>query len=766
MSKRMLFAHAEIAKPADFGKISKFAQDTSDQIVGDTIGYPAHWSAFTVSVKSAQEVRVSPGRYHAGEIVYASDEAIDVNLQAYLPIAASDEHWVALILRGRTETLNEAHPFADAGQDVETGAVVVRQTPKVEARTLSIVVQQSNAAPAPAQRPTIAETDACIAFVRLTTTGIQTIEPGEGWRAQSLYEVEGRVTRIELAQEAIAARTNTLETGMSNANAAIDELRAAQIRPEIWRQVRRDVAAMRRQVNVPEGARSDWYDPGLLLDQWDTTHPLWLARVDEGIQAAFAQVRTNRLELVNEDDPRIAFAGRRMVPAWTRAKRIFNEGGRKTRLISQLTHTEIETIQRSVARSRVDYGPTIHACENKEEWARFQPELHAKATFQRAGETWESLGIVLNDGLAGHQVYAARTKKTVHWTETYWEYQSKKVGLNGSVFGQSFLVDQPLICPEVELEFARVGPDGAVTVFFCEADETGAPRIADVVASARVEHAALRVGWVSFKPDLTNFDPGKRYAWFTVTTGNHTLYGSEGNKFSSGTSFRLSDGAWAQGDLEFDFNFRIYGCRFTNTRTVVEFKAMDLPDGMTQFKLLYPNWMPKGTAITWEVQPVFGGESAPWATLDPKVQGNPLVGLPSRVNLRATLLATPDLAPMIELSADAIYEAARTRADWRAVSKAINLGLTTTTIQTLNVIDDFDPALHTFSPRILAGASATLIVPDVSTTMVDPDRPARRAILSTYTVPAGTSVVRNAPGGNTTNVVTGFFGQNTALFAL
>jgi hypothetical protein len=765
MSKRVRVGDAEFLTEQDFERFGTFPRDALDHLVGDAIGYPTGWAAVTVARKSAQEVTVSPGRFFEGDTVYEADAIQTLNLTVYFPIAASDEKFVALVLRGETVEIDEERSFETAA-DPEFSEPVASETPVIEHRRFSVVVQQGLAAPPPALLPEVAETDACIAFVRLTTQGVQEITPGERWRVKSLHEVEGRVTSLELSFEQIKARTETLETGMANANSAIDEMRRGMIRPEIFRQVRRDVAAIRHHVSVPEGARSDWYDPGLILEQWDIAHSSWLARIDEGIQFPFASIQEARLEVKNEDDPRIMFSGRRMVPAWDKVKRIANEGGRATRLISQLSHTEIVASQHSVSRSRTVYGPTVNACENMAEWNKYAPAMHAQQNFAKNGETFEVVGVAYNQGQGYHQVYNVRSVKQESYTETYWVYNPVTVGLNGSVYGQTFLVDQPLICPSIEIEFAKIGTDGAVHVLFCGTDGTGRPLIDNIIAKATLDHADLRVGWNVFEPDLTYFEPGKRYAFYIVTAGNHTIYGTDNNKFSSGTSFRFTDGVWAQGDLTFDFNFRVNGCRFRNSRTVVEFKSMTLAGGMTQFMLLYPNWTPEGTAISWEIQPVSGGAEYPWTTLDPAFEDNALVGLPSMVNLRCTLLTTPDLAPMIELSADAVYRSARVRDTFLAVSEAITLGLTTDSIETYTVLDDFDPAVHTFTPRIMVGNGPALIVPDTSTTVLDPDRSNRRAIVSRYTVPSGTGIVRNAPGGATTNVVNNYFIQNTALFAL
>ena len=768
MSERIHVGDAQYLEQADYNRMGELPQNAMDDLVGDVIAYRAGWASFTVSLKagSVQEIVVSPGRYYNGRIVYAARDSQTIPLITEFPTAQSDEIWIALILRGEEADRKEKRAF-ETSEDPETSIPVDRIEPVVKWRKATVVIQRGAAVPAPARKPEIAETDACLAFIRLTTLGVQEIVPGLEWRAKPLSEVEARVTGIEIQFNQIQTRTETLETGMANANAAIADIRAQIPRREVIREMRRDIAAMRRQLNVPEGARSTYYDPALTMEMWDATHAQWLARVDEGIQMPFSFSKEARLEILNEDDPNIRIVNRRMVPAFDRVKRIYNEGGRATRLVSQLTHVEIEALLRTVSRVRYDYGPPVIVCENMAEWNRYNPQLESGKTFQKDGETFVGEFLHEQEGHGTtHTVFAVRSVKKKTYTSTYWEYQSKTVGLNGSTYGQTYLVDQPLIIESVELEFANIGTDGAVHLLLCGTDDTGAPLVGEIFAHSTIEHADLKVGWNVFEVDLTNVPPGGRYAWYIVTTGNHRIYGTDNNAFTGGTSFRFTDGIWAQGDLTFDFNFRVNGARFKNSRTVVQFKAMDLPEGMTQFKLLYPSWEPEGTAVAWEIQPVYGGQDMPWTRLVPGVDDNPLVGLPGQVNLRATLLATPDLAPMIELSADAVYKSARTHAEMRAVSVPLDFGLTTTSVETLTVVDEFDPAIHTFTPRIMVAGDSTLRAPDSSTTVIDEDKPSRRSILSRYTVPAGTQVVRTVPGGSTTNIVDPFFIENTAIYAL
>jgi hypothetical protein len=314
----------------------------------------------------------------------------------------------------------------------------------------------------------------------------------------------------------------------------------------------------------------------------------------------------------------------------------------------------------------------------------------------------------------------------------------------------------------IELDFSKLDTDGILHMFLSETDSTGAPVFDKVLAYVDRDPKTMAAGYNKFTLPPSYLPAGKRYAWYVVTTGNHQLRGTDGSKFTAGTSFHATDGSWAQGDLLFDFNMRINGARFANARTVIPFKPMTLDNGM------YPNFLPPGTAIAWEIRPDGLTEWSRLPTPDdlaPLDLPNPLNGLPALVELRCTILATADLAPMIELSADAQIRTGRVRADMRAVTKRIVLGLTTTQIQTLIALGDFDPVVHTFSPRIMVNDGPALIAPDTSTTTVDAVT-GRRLVLSIYTVPSGTSVVRAAPGTTTNNVVDVPYLENVSLFAI
>jgi hypothetical protein len=753
--KRVAFSDAEIADHGDFENIGLYGQEATDKVWLDAIGYPAHWAAFTVAQKSAQEITVSAGRYVAGEIVYEQAAPIDLNLQVRIPAAASDQRWVAILLRGEEVAESANRPF-ETSEDPETSVIVQRTTPKTINRKVSMIVQAGEANPVPT-KPVVAPTDACIAFVLLTSSGIEAIEPGNDSRVKTLYEVEGRVTSLEVDLSGLFLRTETIETQIVNIWGKLDEIP----RPVIIRQMQRDIGAARLKIELPDEARAYVYDQGLVMTQWDNAHVDWLARIEEGVRFGFAATNQTRLEVLAEDDPKVAFRGRRMVPAFDEVTRIANTSMDATLNISQLVHTETTLVRKEVSRIRMTYGPTQWACENAAGWAGLGGDARAGQMLNVGGETFEVVYQDTNNG-PGHQTYGVRQIRYEIYADPYWDYVTEEVGVNGSIYGQSFLVAQPMQLTSIDLAFARVGADGDVHVFVVETTNAGTPKFDAVLAQGILPHGNLVVGWNKCVMPITLLESGKRYAIVTITTGAHALYVSGANKYTGGTQFITTDGAFAQGSTETDICFRLNAARYRSPRTVIPMQALNLADGMTQIDMLYAGWVPGGCQLAWEIRPA--GTDL-WVELDDGDPAtNPLVGLPASVELRMVMMGTADLQPMIQLDDKAVSRASRNRANMVGVTKSFAFGVSTTSIVTQITVDAFDTARHTFTPSIMVGA--TTVAPTTTQVTIDPLRPTRRTYLSTYVLGAATTAVRIKMAANTNNVVSVPFVQDVFISAL
>lgn len=771
MTKIVDFNEAEVAQPADFTAIGTYARAADQAIIGGAIAYPHHHGRFTITQDSGAQLTVNPGLFFKDDKVYAADDPIIVNIQQYLPVVTNDQKWIALLVRGETEVATASRLVET---DVDTEETVLQSVPKTDRLYVTITVQNAISAPPPIDYPQIAADQCCLAFVRLTTAGIAEIQPGETWRLKTLYEVEGRVTLLEGNMTDIRQRTAQLETDVAFITG---QLRTIP-RQEIIEQMKRNLAQLNRKVDVPDEARAYWYDPGLVMDKWDAGHADWLCRVREGVRFQYAQIVDSQMSLLNPGDASLKITNNLCLPAWTEVVRLAVEGNDGYKDISQQTHTVTDAIQNTISGVSTSYGPTITVCENRDEWSNVG-KVHPGETFNVNGTQYVSDGLSKDTNIAdgyldspatwnadpqseGHKAYAVKQVITETWSQTYWTYITKTIGVNGSIYGQSFLNAQQMIMTSIDLRFTRVGTDGDVHLFVCELSDNGTPQFKDVVAATTLTRDQLLVGWVKFPFTPTLLDAGKRYAWYTVTVGNHAVATVKDNKYAQGSLFWSTDGAWSQGDPLYDFAFRINAARFATTRTVVELNPLTCPSGMTEIQLLYNGWAPPGTSLTWEIKPTGLDD---WQLLQPTpdVDDNPLTGLPPLAQLRVTFIGTTDLMPAILLDTTARSAAMRMRSDAKFVSKVIDFGLSSTSITVQTIVDAFDPTHHVFTNKIMVGS--TVYVPDATTIVVDDFKPSRRAIRSTFTVPS-TSSIRYHSEGSTDNVVKQYFIQNAAVYAL
>jgi hypothetical protein len=768
--KKVIFTDAERAQDFDFDNIGTYSRAGDEAITGRAIGYPAHWSAFVVSAPSSSTARVAPGYYFEEEKIFQLEEETDIPLISYLPLVSTDKRYVAILARGDEDTANENRLVEI---DADTEEAVLQSVPKTNVRAVEFVIQTGEFSPTPV-KPVVAATDCAVCFVLLGSSGILAIEPSNDHRVKTLYEVEGRLTLLERRVELAFQRTDALETNM----AAIQARLAIVPRKEIMDQLQRDVAATRRLLPLPDNARGYWYDPGLVIDDWDPAHVSWNARIREGVRLPYAAAADNQLLLATPSDPKMRITGGLMLPKWSDTVRIEVDGTGSYKDISDQLHVVTEAIERQASGSSISYGPSFNVCENTAEWAAVG-SYHPGATFNVNGASYVSSGLSAGVGVAptgqvadfsawnadpgsaGHQGYSVQQVSYESWSYSYWEYITKEYGIPGSKYGQTILSPSAMIISAVSVKFTRVGTSGPVKLFLCELFPNGSPNVEAIIGKAELAVNQLSVGWVKFNLEKpVERRAGQRFAWFTATEGNHALATVAGNKFAQGSLFWLTDGVWAQGSNDEDFCFRLHTCVFEATRTVVEFQGMTLSGGISELQLLYSGWAPSGTRLDWEIKP-FG--STTWTSIltgDP----TPLNTLPTQISLRATFIGTTDLAPAIQLDETARFAGFRVALTGAAVSDQQNFGFSTTAVTVETYVDAFDPAVHTFQNRIITPAGTT-VTPTLTTTTIDPDKPSRRRIVSTFALGVAVTGARVFPTMDTTTAAKAPFIQNIAMYA-
>lgn len=762
MSKVVTVGESEFLEAPDYNRFGTFPRQALDNVVGDAIGYASHWAAYTVSKKSDQLLTVSPGRFFEGAVVYTREDAQDLNLTIYFPTDADDERWLAILPRGQVVALSEERAI-ETSLDPETSIPVAQQVPVVESRTVSYTVSPGVAKPSPADKPAVSDTDACLAFVLVTTQGIQTIQPGDQWRVKTLSEVEGRVTSIELRVAQLFEDTASLRTDVANLAASIKTIPD----PRLVAQVVRDVSRHNQALNMPEEARNYFFDQALLKDFWDFTAGGFF-RINEGIRFQYAAQLDQVLRLQNYDDPALKIYENQLVlPAYEEVVRITSPEGTGKQDISNVVHTVTTAVQHTVAHESIRYGETINVCENTAGWGSLGSQQYG-AAFQANGETWVNYGQTSNPwnqtetAQNGHTEYAVARLIVDTYYETYTTYNTEYFGLSGATYGQTFLNSQAAVITSIDLNFTKVdGTTGDVVFCLCEVNASGAPAFDAVLAKVTKPRSQLVVGWNKFTFQPTLVAQGKHYGWFTVTSGNHQLMTNTGNAYTGGTKFVCTDGAWAQGSTTEDFTFRVNVAKFKQNRTVVPFVSLgSLENGMTEIQMIYKRWRPAATQLSWEIKAE--GETE-WIPLDAR-EDNPLANLPPTVQLRAIFIGTQDVQPAIILDPYARAICGRMRLDMQAISKLKTFGFSTDEARIVLNMDNFNPAIHTAVPKIVL-ANGTVVTATAIVAEPDITKPSRTKIMADFTLPTGTTQARARVDATTTSVIDVPFGQDIQLIA-
>jgi hypothetical protein len=235
-----------------------------------------------------------------------------------------------------------------------------------------------------------------------------------------------------------------------------------------------------------------------------------------------------------------------------------------------------------------------------------------------------------------------------------------------------------------------------------------------------------------------------------------------GNKFAQGSLFWSTDGIWSQGSPTEDFSFRLNAAKFATTRLTVEFAPLTMAGGMSEFRFTYGGWEPGGTRLPWEYAPQITGQPDVWHPFSTD-DNSPLRDVPETCRIRAVFEGTTDLMPAIVLDSTARHRAFKRGASLVATTEAHDFGLSTTTVITETVLDDYDPLIHTAVPKLIVGS--TLYLAD-TVTEIDDDypEPERVKLRASFTVPATTSA-RYRLEISSTSIIDQCFAETVSMFA-
>ena len=458
MDKRK-FADAQLLTPGDLNKIPQDARDGVDDVSVGGLGWPAHYSHCRVETTAAPNViKVMPGEHHGSGIVYRAEAEIEVDLQAYKPIVATDEIWIAILLSGQIEEVIENRAFETGTEPLKESVVVSQPTPVAEKRTVRVSPVQGVPGPVPV-KPAIAGDLCCVAYVLLDTTGVVGIEANDAARVKTVYEIEQRLSIVEVDLTSLGSITQTLQTDLAGVAAQVEQ------GPQMWlvEQTVRDVAMTRALLNLPDSARNYFFDPGLVPDFWDFEHADSLFRVKNGIRFQYEAMHTAQLRLADLNNPAMMSYGNHHLPAHDVVRREVVPAGSASENISNAVHTIRTARQVTVSHTSVSYGETVRICENMAGWGALASRQPGE-TFAVNGQEFKTSGQSdidwnKNPDSVGHKNYDVQRVLKQRWTSSYTVYDTKEVGLSGAIYYQTHPSSQLSICLGYALYFSRVGTE-------------------------------------------------------------------------------------------------------------------------------------------------------------------------------------------------------------------------------------------------------------------------------------------------------------------
>lgn len=707
MERRVIIHPSQQVTDGDLNNIGEYGRLSVDHVVHDAVEPGRKFWGFPVTITGPLEVTVGLGRYYSqGKVFYRDEEGgIVLNLADYIPVLT--RRIVAVVVWGnQVETAVEPRTFLIDPETGQTEAEAIATESRRFAE-INVVPGTENANPQP---PALDMNVLAVAFVTLTPAGVESVQMAEGNRLASVASNSQEINGLKGWRNQAGTRLDTLGTDVAN---LASRLKGTVTQRELF-EVAGDVARVKRALEFGDDLSSYGHDPFLDLRDSDPDHPDWLVKVEEGARFPYAQQREANLNLLNPLEDRIKLSGTFALPAYNSVERISIIGRDGEIPISQYQHQMIETVQKTMTRTRVRYGPYQIVCTNAAWWKTGQYDA-VGGIFRRGNEEWQ-----VADYNITHPTRHDSAGRTAKWVrmrqifydyveEPYWENIVVTESISGSLIAQSFLNSQDGWMTHIDLWFTQVAASGSVHVLIVETTN-GAPDMRKVIGRVAVDQQDLKTyptaTRVPFTP--TYLKKGQRYAVVLISQGAHTIAYVEDNKFAEGSLFYSTDGAWFQGDLVRDIAMQISYAEFRGTRVEVQVEAFELANGIANIDILAESFIPDGCDLIYEIQ--INGVWRPLQYYDTNI----LSGLPPLLPARLVFLGTTDLMPGIKFGSASKVTTFRPRTDFKHVSATRTTPAPVDVVEVRTRLEGWDNGRHTFACRLLTGGSFSTVVTPAS----------------------------------------------------
>lgn len=703
--KKVLIDPWQKATDTDLTNISLFPEKSIDDIVFD-IGIPDQgYTGFPVVQSAPAQITVGNGRLYQAGLVYFNDTngGQQIDLLASLPLVTRR---VAAIVAWGTPVPANVQPRTFLTDPV-TRASVARAKATELWRWANISVVNGVEGPDPV-KPAVASNVVPVAWVILDTNGIVSIEAAT---VNIVPSVRGASTRLDQIDSWRAAAGSIIATLRSDLSALASRFQGlAGLNTVI--QIAEDVARLKDKAGLPS-VYSSWDSDHFIDDsKSDTTNVNYVAKIQEGIRFADAAVENDQLRLLNPLDPGIISAGNFILPAYDKFTRISQIGADLELNISNYQFQTVTWVLWGVARFRIWWGWPYVWGPSWFWW--FTGRYDYSLVFKRDSD---SGFIPAGPSAPPSWVYFNRYWDVIPywyywWSDPYWNRIVTSEGVNGSIVAETFLNAQSGYLLELGLYFSRRASTGDVHIAICKT-LNGAPDYSSVIARADIAVGDIKIGpartVATFQPTLLN--AGDRYAFVISTPGNHYLWMTKNNKYTDGSLFTSTDGAWFLGDLINDISFDLVFAQFRSPRSEIQLQPLQLAGGIVGVDLNADAMIPNGSTLTFQIQ-----QAGVWTTVD---STTPITGQPAILPFRAVFTGNSQLQPCLGLLSNSRVTTSRPRPDLDHIEIVRNVP-SSNTIHVDVRVESWRDTHDTILCKIQSGTGFTTLTSPSSTVVETP----------------------------------------------
>lgn len=709
--------------PQDVDALAVLPVATMDNIVANFLEDDMAYQGLEVSVLGTDKVKVSPGTLYKGGAGYALRDDLTVDLAAAIASTPADQFRLVAILVSEEEVdgVSETRTFLDASRkptnprDPWPTVTMATETRTVRSAIVNKVVGVN--APQP-ELPSFGASLCHIATVTVSNTAVLSVQQVNETSIVRLATIALKTAALEAwsaiaqpALNAVVAGMNALATGLAILRRDVNE--------EISKLSKR-IDALESRLGSSSTANLRGYDYFVDESQTDKLASGYAARISNGLRFPLSTSADIPIAPQNPFDTKIRIIDNKLLPAYdeqiTVSTSIGGSDEVQNRFAVKLLWSNYAAVAWSMRRRgfsvwRVRWSERLTVYPVAQVYGYADPSELWGVTYDNAWGDWRTASTEFIRVKGFWRDIASRR---------FWRRVVASEALSGTpALAQMY---RPASAEMVTAVYLPIERNGSASVrLLVAADLNGNPDSDNVLADVTVAAGALSKSANGYRgtkfamphPILNDGQTPLHYVFFT---NGHTALCVSTNSAINGYA-RLGgplrafvNGSWSSISTVAEAGMSVETARFANGKTRVTANPLTLAGGIDTVDIIAPAMVANGTAIDYEVS--IAGVKYP---ISEPAGAHPLLSRPSNLPLDVIMTHTDRVAPMIDLStASAKVFKEGSAMQHNSVARVPPASITK--VDETIYVENFDPAVHAFTPKVQSGGGFTTETAPTTTT--------------------------------------------------